>query len=416
MRLVEPIFRRRSLQAAVAALAAGALALVCGFASQSFSSRSDPLRRAATNADSRDEIRYIANGTRIDELPRRPVESRDHQGATVLPVHDFGIVRPGSRSNCKFAVCNNSDRRWILDKAQVNCVCTVARVSFKELAPGDKGFATVQLRAGDDVGDIRKSVALEFKHGVPPVVLPVFAAVRQPMTPDAAVVTFSGIRPKTAAKRVLAVRNFSGSDWREVTVEDSPGWADVSVSGLRNVMEPRQQEGGNLRGADDTAPPASPRERQSCAVTVTLTAGELAEGYHHGPVKLRSDTGETCELYVSAHITPPVRVVPDSIVFGPVTAGACEPRLVRIVLADAAPASINAVAAPTNGGAPRITVRRIDGRTWQLRAVPTGGKGDAHGAIRVSLPPGFVPREITVPYSVFSPDVGQIASSSEAKP
>lgn len=421
MRLAEPssrsVFRRRSRHAGTAAATAGAIALVCWFASKPPSLSNGTLPRAAINADSRRETGYVLNRAHNDEYVRGAAESRGHGNAVVLATHDFGIIRPRSVSKCEFIVRNDGHRSWVLDKARVNCVCTVARVSFTEIPSGETGFATVQLRAGDHVGDVRKSVVLEFKHGVPPVVLPVFAAVRQPMTPDTHEVAFSNVRPKASDKRMVAIRNFSDLDWGSVRVEDSPTWVKVSISRLRKVMQPRRGRGGAIRGTDGAPAAGSPHERQSLALTVALHVGELIGGYHNGPIKLRADTGDTCVLQVSAHVTPTVRVVPDTMLFGPVTAETREPRSVRIILAEPNPASITAAATPISGSAPRLSVLRIDDRTWQLRAMPpVDHNPSARGDIRVTLPLGLAPREISVPYTVFSADAPQIVSSAEAKP
>ena len=68
------------------------------------------------------------------------------------PVHDFGLVAPGSVQNCEFNFKNEGPGKLIISDVSKTCGCTVFTLEKKEYAPGEKGTLKVQFSADKGAG------------------------------------------------------------------------------------------------------------------------------------------------------------------------------------------------------------------------------------------------------------------------
>jgi hypothetical protein len=308
--------------------------------------------------------------------------------------HDFGVVRPGVVLEWAYPIHNHSDVAWTVDKFAVQCRCTVPRVSSRVISPGKHESVMVRLDCGQEVADIIRAVTVHFKEaGVAPVVLVVKAAVRPGMTPSVREISFGGLARGETAERAITLLNYSDRDWRELRVEVCPEWAQVPIMSYR-APDARQAE------SLSEEPMASRMPRQVWSATVMFTGAGLSEGYCSAPLTLAADTSDKCRLYLSACVERPVRVVPDKLVFGPITRDeSCERKARIIFRKQNAPDRVTVL-----GGAESLSValRRVGERVWELAATldaqPTAGAAD--GKIRLGFP-GTTLSEVALPYLVF---------------
>lgn len=68
------------------------------------------------------------------------------------PVHDFGLVAPGSVQPCEFNFKNEGPGKLIISDVSKTCGCTVFTLEKKEYAPGEKGTLKVQFSADKGAG------------------------------------------------------------------------------------------------------------------------------------------------------------------------------------------------------------------------------------------------------------------------
>jgi hypothetical protein len=68
------------------------------------------------------------------------------------PIHDFGLVAPGSVQACEFNFKNEGVGTLIINDVSKTCGCTVFTLEKKEYAPGEKGTLKVQFSADKGAG------------------------------------------------------------------------------------------------------------------------------------------------------------------------------------------------------------------------------------------------------------------------
>ncbi|MFH1370132.1 MAG: DUF1573 domain-containing protein [Planctomycetota bacterium] len=68
------------------------------------------------------------------------------------PVHDFGLIGPGSTQTCEFNFKNEGVGTLIIKDVSKTCGCTVFTLEKKEYVPGEKGTLDVQYHADKGSG------------------------------------------------------------------------------------------------------------------------------------------------------------------------------------------------------------------------------------------------------------------------
>ncbi len=313
--------------------------------------------------------------------------------------HDFGVVPPGAVVSWGFPVRNSSDFTWTIDKVDVLCRCTVAGVSCPEIAPGAKETVSIELDCGEEVADIVKSAVVQFEEaGAPPVRLLFKASVRPAMTPSVREVSFGGLAPGDTVEQAIALENYSGAEWRDLSVERCPPWADVAIVPYRGPKRDPANSSAATAGGDAPVPTVP---RQTWQAVVRFTGKDAGEGYHHGSVVLRADTGDRCEVYLAVHIEARVRVIPEKLVFGPARRGESCVRVARVIVQKRA--GVTEIKARGAANCLSVATRRVNEQVWELKAsllVPGDGKLP-DGEIAISFPATQLP-DVTLPYSFFN--------------
>lgn len=328
------------------------------------------------------------------EMPTSQADARQAQAAGRLNddlTHDFGVVPPGSVVTWAYPIENTSDFAWTIERVHVLCRCTVPGASAPVIAPGKRESVTLQLDCGHEVADIVKAGTVYFKEpGAAPIRLLVKASVRASATPSAREISFGSISPGEHSERAVTLMNYGALDWGGLRVEQCPDWVEAMVSPLA-ATEARDAP------IVQTAVP-----RQLWTATVKIGRQPLAEGYHRAPIHFLADTGNECEVYVSASVEAAVRIVPKSLVFGPARPSDHCQRVARIIVRKGL--HVSAIRPTSDQMELSVDVRAISQNIWQLKAalvVPSDGRVP-DGRLNLSFLGGDLP-DAVLPYSFFQP-------------
>lgn len=324
--------------------------------------------------------------TLAGQAERNDVQAAREQRSDLA--HDFGVVPPGSVVAWAYPIENTSNFAWTIDNVHVLCRCTVPGVSARVIAPGKRESVTLRLSCGDEPADIVKVGTVYFKEpGAAPAQLLIKASVRPPMTASGREISFGGMAPRETAERALTLANYSATDWHSITITGCPAWIEAEVL-------PRPAKGNSPSGESRTAP------RQVWQAVVRFTGNGLSEGYHQAPIRFWADTGDECEIHVTARLEPPVRIIPGKLVFGPTKPGELCVRVARVILQKGARVSDIRPIVDTR----EITadIRQISDSVWELKTtlrVPADRRVP-DGRIEMSFVGGVL-ADAALPYSIF---------------
>lgn len=347
------------------------------------------LVRSAT-ADSDDSV-----GVGMNRSGGRSPDSATVTTARDDWTHDFGVVPPNSVVSWAYPIQNVSDFPWTIDKVEVVCRCTVPGVSTPVIAPGKQGMVALQLDCPDEVGDIVKSATVRFKEPeAQPITLSIKASVRAPMTPSVREVSFGGVNEGEVVEQAIELSNYSDADWRELHVDGVPAWAEVAILPHRAPPLPQKASAGNGRSSRGDVP------RQVWQATVKFSAAGLAEGYCQAPFTVRSNTGDECQVHVSANLVAPVRIVPNKLVFGPGKTGESFLLTARVIFGKSVDSA--RIEARASSDSVSVKLRKLNEKSWEISAtliVPPDSQL-CDGQIQLSFP-GTSLADATLPYSFF---------------
>jgi hypothetical protein len=296
--------------------------------------------------------------------------------------HDFGLVRPLAAVLHAFEVRNQTAQRWTLESIGTTCVCTVAEVSAKSIAPGATERFTVNYQAGGEPGDASQGVTLRFRESDAPTVhLQVRAAIRAPLTAFPKDVVLGDVGQGQPADGTFSVHNYSDRDWSGLAVQAAPPWLAVQVTPVPVDSEAIE------------APGVVPR--QLCRVTVSAnTAGLAPRGYLES-LKLAADglpagvEPIVGEVPVELAVNAPVEASPSQVFFGRIAAG--QPATEEVVLSfwpGYAPNDASEISATCDSAHPvELRWTRLADRVWKLSVVlmPDAGEEFLSGMVAIGF-------------------------------
>jgi hypothetical protein len=279
----------------------------------------------------------------------------------VDPRYDFGDVEAGDEIEHTFPFENAGDAPLLLNRVSGGCGCTEARVSDQEIPPGRAGEIRATLRTQGLHGTVEKGLILETNDPQNPLVR----------------LTISG--------RVVS----------EVTVE--PRYLNWGTFPPGEMPQPQRiriglAEGRGLRVEKVLSEsPAvllmKESEDESGAVYAVALAAGLPAGRFAGRITVRSNSERVPEVHVpfQGTVQGSVRVTPETVSLGSVTAGAPSVHLLNV----------------TKTGEQGFTIEKVKTTSKALSTEILEGEQGARYGIKVTYTPrrgahGRIAERITI--------------------
>ncbi|MEE9391905.1 MAG: DUF1573 domain-containing protein [Planctomycetota bacterium] len=159
-----------------------------------------------------------------------------------MPNHDLGVLEVGARLDVRYKITNSGSSELKIDRTELTCGCSKARLSTKDLKPGTSTTLEVTLRLDLAPGPFKKSIILHAKSNAEPLVLSFEGTLREPYTLEPATVDFGNVEFGETVKRIVTVKprreapikitNIPAGDdrVRGQLAGSSPGEAKIEIS------------------------------------------------------------------------------------------------------------------------------------------------------------------------------------------
>jgi hypothetical protein len=330
-----------------------------------------------------------------------PLARALHRGKVIRLEHDFGVIRPESTVQHRFAVENTSAQEWTIAAISRSCVCAVATTTATVLKPGATEEFEVVYRAGAKSTDFEQAVQVQFAEPEPPeVIFRVFGRIRQPVTVVPADIQFGPIPPHAQASVWLELGNHSGVAWSAIRLRDHPSWLEVAEAPVR-------------AWGPDAAHSADAMERWR--VEVIARSGDLTAVSHREEMTWEAVAVSgtfVARVPVELRVEAPYRVLPTQLFLGNITAGEVVAKQVVFTFpkSDACPDHLDQ--STISHDLPqdlRFDWRRISPTAWALRIkfLATGPGAPTAGTLIVQpadsrQPIAKLPVNLWVKSAVFS--------------
>lgn len=252
------------------------------------------------------------HGTPSDTLSNSKTGKR-----SIVPMnHDFGIVRPESRSLHQFRIRNSSDSRWNVQTVVKTCRCTATMLSSNTVDVGEDLLVDVQYRAPTQEGSDARSVEVHFQESdVPVFQLETRALIRPPLY-----LTEKNLRIESDQEQgtiTLVAANYSDTNWSKLRASTQAPWLSIEVVPVD----------------DERASTA----RQAWRVTIAADTTKLPSGDDRAAVLFESEGAakeESQQAIVTVLRRPAIRAIPSRIFLGSVTPGQRVERRVLLQLSE----------------------------------------------------------------------------------
>lgn len=242
--------------------------------------------------------------------------STSRKNSTVRILHDFGIVRPESRSIHRFRIQNSGGSPWTVDSVARTCRCTTTRLSSEIVEPGGDLLVDVRYTAPPEDGRDERTVEVHFRESDAPVfILGARALVRHPLY-----LTDKELKIETdedVGIVTLVAANFTDRTWAGLNVSSGAPWLTA-----------------DLVPVEDERVGAS---RQAWRVTVTADMRTLPSGDDLALLTFVPDgvaKEESQQATVRVVRRPAVRPVPSQVFLGTVSCGQQVKRRVILHLSE----------------------------------------------------------------------------------
>lgn len=230
--------------------------------------------------------------------------------------HDFGIVRPGSRSLHQFRIRNSSDSQWTVQTVVKTCRCTATMLSSKTVPAGEDLLVDVQYRAPTQEGSDARSVEVHFQESdVPVFQLGTRALIRHPLY-----LTEKELRIESDQEQgtiTLVAANYSDSNWSQLRASTQASWLSVEADPVDDERVSTARQAWRVTIAADTTKLPAGDDR---AVVLFVPEGAAKE--------------ESQQAIVTVLRRPAIRVIPSRIFLGTVTPGERVERRVLLQLSE----------------------------------------------------------------------------------
>jgi hypothetical protein len=186
--------------------------------------------------------------------------------------HDFGIVLTRTEHVHRFAIKNDQNVPWKVERIESTCACSVVDARLDTILPAEEGFFDFRYRAGsavqDAVGEVRVILS---PAQLPNIILRTTAKVRQPVSVWPSEVSFLVDSSSKSEAKEIRVDNFTNADWNGVTADELPQWLEIVGQREMTVSGGEQRQSWLLRlEASMDGSVNQPFERRAITIRPTI--------------------------------------------------------------------------------------------------------------------------------------------------
>jgi len=198
------------------------------------------------------------------------------------PSFDFGTVDEGATPKAVFLLKNSGSADLIIYDAKPSCGCTVAKISNKNIAPGETATVEAVYNSHNASGPQHKSVTVMSNDPAnPSVVLSITGTVKAPPAPEIALSEYlvqSLELPKGGnIKRDIKITNVGQLDLTINEVQTSPG--------IKAALDKCTAEPGKTSKLDLLLKPGETRVMEITIMPRTTAGNFVESAYVHSNAK-----------------------------------------------------------------------------------------------------------------------------------